>query len=285
LRDTGWLFLYRSGQAFEASAYARAVYAKYSVATTSLDATGIQTLEPSLAKVFTHGLLIRDALSVDSPGETVKAYARLFVERGGIIEQAQVTALLREQEDGWVVKTDAGTSYAAKHVIVALGPWAKDFLATLGLKIPMAFERGYHKHFAVKAGAVLNRPVYDTAKGYILTPMQQGLRLTTGVELTYQKAALNLTQLTDAEAAARQVFPLTQATSDPIWLGARPTLPDSRPMIGRLPGYNNLWAAFGHQHIGFSTSTGTAALLGAMIRANPLPFNPEAFSPTRFKLL
>jgi D-amino-acid dehydrogenase len=284
LRDTGWLFLYRSAKAFEASAFSRSVYAKYSVATTCLDADGVQSLEPSLAKVFPKGLLIQDAMSVDSPGETVTAYARLFVQRGGVIEQSQVSGMSRGADGAWTVNTTTGVSFGAKHVVVALGPWAKDFLATLGLKIPMAFERGYHKHFELQAGATLSRPIYDTAKGYILTPMAQGLRLTTGVELTFQNAAANLTQLTEAEASAREVFPLASATADPIWLGARPTLPDSRPMIGRLPGYDNLWAAFGHQHIGFSTSTGTAALLGALIREVPPPFDPQPFSPARFNL-
>jgi D-amino-acid dehydrogenase len=282
LRDTGWLFLYRSVEAFEASAFARSIYAKYGVETTSLDAHGVQSLEPSLAKVFPKGLLIRDAMSVDSPGETAKAYARLFARRGGLIDQTQVSGLSRAEGGGWVVNTSNGVSFSAKHVVVALGPWAKDFLATLGLNIPMAFERGYHKHFTLQPGATLNRPIYDTAKGYILTPMEQGLRLTTGVELTHQNAPANLSQLKGAELEAREVFPLASATGDPVWLGARPTLPDSRPMIGRLPGHENLWAAFGHQHIGFSTSTGTAALLGALIRDCPPPFDPKPFSAIRF---
>ena len=30
---------------------------------------------------------------------------------------------------------------------MALGPWAPDVLEPLGIQLPLAFKRGYHRHF------------------------------------------------------------------------------------------------------------------------------------------
>jgi D-amino-acid dehydrogenase len=285
LRDSGWIFLYRSQAAFDAATFSRDIYAQFGVKTSALSAIELQDLEPNVAPIFERGLWINDALSVDSPGKIVDAYAALFVARGGTVATLEATTLQRAANGDWLVKGSAGKAQA-KRVVIALGPWAKSFLATLGVLVPMAFERGYHQHYLSQLGAVLNRPIYDTAKGYILTPMEQGIRLTTGVELTDQFARPNYAQLAAGEQAARQVFPLGKSIDAVPWLGSRPTLPDSRPMIGAIPnsGCEGLWAAFGHQHIGFSTSSGTAALLGALMCGEVTPINSWAFRPDRFNL-
>jgi D-amino-acid dehydrogenase len=284
LRDTGWLFLYRSEQAYEGGAFARSVYDQFNIRTRTLNQAELIDLEPNLAQVFPKALWIQDALSVDSPGETVRAYAAMFTQMGGKQVRSEVSSLSRRGNETWELQLDNGERHQSAHIVVALGPWSREFLGRLKFKIPMAFERGYHQHFQTQHDVWLNRPIYDTAKGYILTPMEQGIRLTTGVELTHHLAPSNLGQLEMGVEAARQIFPLGAFTSDPIWRGARPTLPDSRPMIGELPGAKNLWVAFGHQHIGFSTSTGTAALLAALMTGQPTPINPAPFRPARFNL-
>jgi D-amino-acid dehydrogenase len=285
LRDSGWMFLYRSEQAFAASAFSRSIYDRFHVKTQVLDQDELRSLEPDLAEIFPKTLWIQDALSVDSPSATVAAYAKLFTDRGGVLLQGNIRSMNRHASGQWQVQVDEGAdenSFISEHVVVALGPWSKEFLATLNFKIPMAYERGYHQHFHGESETHLNRPVYDTAKGYILTPMEQGIRLTTGVELTNHLAPSNLAQLQLGVQAAKEIFPLGAVTNDPIWRGARPTLPDSRPMIGELPGAKNLWAAFGHQHIGFSTSTGTAALLGSLMQGAVSPIDAGPFKPQRF---
>jgi D-amino-acid dehydrogenase len=284
LRDTGWVFLYRSQQAFDAGAFSRSVYERFQVKTQAMNQTELSEIEPNLAKVFPKALWIRDALSVDSPGETVRAYAAMFTQLGGRIVHDDVSSFNRQSDGAWQVHLSSGGPHCSEHVVVALGPWSREFLERMNFKIPMGFERGYHQHFESPPEVRLNRPIYDVAKGYILTPMEQGIRLTTGVELTHHLAPSNLVQLRLGERSAREVFPLGPTTQDAIWRGARPTLPDSRPMIGEMPGAKNLWAAFGHQHIGFSTSTGTAALLVALMQGRPTPINPVPFRPSRFTL-
>lgn len=281
-RDKGWLFLYRSGAGFEAGAFGRSTLARFGVATQVLDANALHNLEPHLKPVFPRALWVQDASSVDDPGAVVQAYAVWLQALGGTVHTAPATRLQR-QDRGWTVHTAGGPPLQADHVVVALGPWSRDFLQQqLGLRLPMGFERGQHRHFVVTEGATLNRPVYDTAGGYVLAPMAQGLRLSTGVELNAQHAPAHQAQLDTAERSAREALALGDRTPQADWLGSRPTLPDSRPMIGGCPGHAGLWLALGHQHIGFSTGPGTGELLAQLMLGEAPAVDPHPFRPGRF---
>ena len=265
-------------------ALSRETFDRFGIATQALDPHALSDLEPDLKPIFPRALWIKDTASVDSPGRVVEAYAKLFASRGGRIERAAVSGLQRSGAGGaWRIASADGVMREADRVVVALGPWSKEFLGdALGVSVPMAFERGYHMHYRAAPGTRLGRPVYDTGGGYVLSPMEQGLRLSTGVQLAARDAPKNLAQLELAEAAARQAFPLEGRLEAETWLGSRPTLPDSRPMIGECPDRPGLWLAFGHQHIGFSTGPGTAALLGAMMSGETGAIDPAPFRPSRF---
>lgn len=281
LRETGWLHLYRSGAGFERAKPQRETLARFGVRTEVLGPAALADLEPHLKPVFPRALWLKDAASVDNPGAVVTAYARRFTERGGRIVQVEVADLERSG-DRWVVIGAGGQRIEADDVVVALGPWSGTFLARQGLRVPLAYERGYHMHYGAEGNAILGRPVLDVAGAYLLTPMEQGLRLTTGVELGERDAPPSPAQLGMAEASARTAFPLAARLQPEPWLGRRPTLPDSRPIIGRAPGRPGLWLAFGHQHIGFMTGPGTAALLGALMTGDAPPLDPAPFRAERF---
>ena len=84
---------------------------------------------------------------------------------------------------------DSGGPLDAGDVVVALGPWAPDVLGPLGIKLPLAVKRGYHRHFRARGNAALSRPMLDTENGYCLAPMEQGIRITTGAEFAARDAA------------------------------------------------------------------------------------------------
>ncbi|MBT0569773.1 FAD-binding oxidoreductase [Curvibacter sp. CHRR-16] len=279
-RENGWMFLYRSEQAFADAQWTRDVLGSYAVSTQVLDGHALSDLEPALRPIFPKALWIKDTASVDSPGRVVEAYTRLFVQRGGTLVQREIRDVT-PHDAGWELG-GTGPSMVVKQLVLAVGPWAKQLLGRMGLSVPMAYERGYHMHYGALSGATLHRPVYDTGGGYVLSPMEQGLRLTTGVQLADLDAPKSLVQLDLAERAAREALPLGARLEEDAWLGRRPTLPDSRPVIGPAPRLPGLWLAFGHQHVGFSTSTGTAALLGALMQGESTPIDPRPFSPLRW---
>jgi D-amino-acid dehydrogenase len=145
----------------------------------------------------------------------------------------------------------------------------------------LAFERGYHREFKPNPARSLLRPIHDAEGSFLMTPMEQGIRVTSGVELTARDAPSSFAQLDQVVPMARGVAEFGEAVGEP-WRGARPTLPDSLPMIGPAPRHAGLWLAFGNQHIGFTTGPATGAAIAAMIGGATPPFEVSAFSPSRY---
>lgn len=278
IRETGWLKAWRS-DAVAAAKAEQAFLAEYGIESRLLDRQDISALEPTILPVYKVGLLHTQTASVDSPGAVVKAYARMFVDAGGEIRQSGIEAISPDG-DGWRVTLADGT-ISARHVVVALGPWSADLLRPLGYRVPLAFERGYHREFKPNPARSLQRPIHDAEGSFLMTPMEQGIRVTSGVELTARDAPSSFAQLDAVVPVARGVVEFGEAVGEP-WRGARPTLPDSLPMIGRAPRHAGLWLAFGNQHIGFTTGPATGAAIADMIGGVTPPFDVSAFSPSRY---
>jgi D-amino-acid dehydrogenase len=279
LRETGTLKLWRTEAGHEAARAEHAFLKRHGIESQILDRQGISGVEPGLNPIFPAGLLIPGVGSVDSPGAVTAAYAALFAARGGTIEQAAITGLARADK-GWRASTATG-SVEADIAVVALGPWSGDLLKPLGLDPWLDVERGYHRHLAPQAGSSLSRPVYDVDAAYYMAPMEQGFRITSGVDLSPRDAPDEHRQIDAATASAREAFPLGEVVGE-TWRGARPTLPDSVPMIGEAPRHPGLWLAFGGQHIGFSTGPITGEMIAAMVCGETPPIDPTPFRPGRY---
>jgi D-amino-acid dehydrogenase len=278
IRETGWLKAWRS-DAVAAAKEEQAFLAEYGVASQLLDRQAISALEPNILPVYKVGLLHTQTASVDSPGAVVKAYARMFAGSGGEIRQSDIKAIMPDGEGWRVMLADGGI--LARHAVVALGPWSADLLRPLGYRVPLAFERGYHQEFKPNPARSLQRPIHDAEGSFLMTPMEQGIRVTSGVELTARDAPSSFAQLDQVVPAARGVIEFGEAVGEP-WRGARPTLPDSLPMIGPAPRHSGLWLAFGNQHVGFTTGPATGAAIAAMITATQPTFDAAPFSPGRY---
>lgn len=281
LRKTGWLKLYRSARAFAALTREFDLAREFGLPLEVLDAQGTQALEPSLNPVFTNGVFWPKAASLSDPLAVTRAYAARYQALGGVTLNGDAHSLHRAGR-GWRVETNEG-SIDAPEVVVALGPWAPDLLEPLGLKLPMAVKRGYHRHFRTPGNAALSRPVVDTANGYLITPMEQGIRLTTGAEFAARDAAPTPVQFDRLMPKARELFPLGERADGKTWLGSRPCFPDSRPVIGRAPNLPGLWLAIGHAHWGLTLGPVTGRMIAEMITGgtpfcDPTPYRAERFS-------
>lgn len=278
IRETGWLKAWRS-DAVEAAKAEQAFLAGFGIASELLDRQAISALEPNILPVYKVGLLHTQTASVDSPGAVTKAYARMLQSLGGEVCRSDIKAI-EPDEGGWRVVLGDGT-LAARHVVVALGPWSADILRPLGYRVPLATERGYHQEFTPNPARRLQRPIHDAEGSFLMSPMENGIRVTSGVELTDRDAPSSFAQLDMVVPLARGVVEFGAAVGEP-WRGARPTLPDSLPMIGKAPRHQRLWLAFGNQHIGFTTGPATGDAIAAMIAGEKPSFDTSAFAPSRY---
>jgi D-amino-acid dehydrogenase len=282
LRHTGWLKLYRSDRGFAATARERAIGAELGLPLRALDTEAARALEPSLAPVFRHAVFWEKAASVSDPLAVTRAYAARFAALGGVMVRGDAMSLHRSGTGGlWRVETAQGP-IDAEAVVVALGPWAPDLLKRHGIALPLAVKRGYHRHFRPRGNAGLARPILDAEIGYCLAPMEQGIRLTTGVEFAARDAPPTPVQLERVMPAASALFPLGDPVEDKPWMGARPCFADSRPVIGRAPRQPNLWLACGHGHSGLTLGPATGRLLAELMTGAPAFCDPAPYRAERF---
>jgi D-amino-acid dehydrogenase len=280
LRRTGWIKLFRSEATLANAArdFERAQH--YGVAGEILDRKAIAAREPNLSGDFAGAIYLPAPGFVPDPGGLAKAYAALFKRKGGrfLVGDART---LEQVAGGWRV-AGSDSAAVAREVVVALGPWSDLVFGPLGYSIPLGVKRGYHLHLKPRGNAVLHHPVLDTDLGYLLAPMNRGIRLTTGVEFAPRDAPSTPIQLTRALPRAHALFPLGDALDAKPWMGARPCLPDMLPVIGKAPRHAGLWFDFGHQHHGLTLGPATGRLLAEMMTgetpfADPGPFAVERF--------
>src|SRR4030081_460159 len=280
LRRTGWIKLFRSdatlGNAVRELDRAR----QYNVAGEVLDAREIAAREPGLTGDFAGAVYLPAPGFIPDPGGLAKAYAALFGRKGGrfLVGDART---LEQSGSRWRVSTDDG-SVTAREAVVAMGPWSDQVFGPLGYSIPLSVKRGYHLHLEPRGNAVLNRPVLDSDLGFVLAPMNRGIRLATGVEFARRDAPPTPIQLQRALPRAHALFPLGEPVDAKPWIGARPCLPDMLPVIGRAARHPSLWFDFGHHHHGLTLGPATGRLLAEMMTgetpfADPAPFAVERF--------
>ncbi|MEX1082698.1 MAG: FAD-binding oxidoreductase, partial [Xanthobacteraceae bacterium] len=280
LHKNGWLKVYRAGRTFEALKPELELAARFGIPYRTLDVGGACGLEPALAPVFRHAVHWPGVASVTNPLAVTRAYAARFAALGGVTLIGDARSLHRAGAQ-WRVETAEGP-LDAEHVVVALGPWAPDVLEPLGIRLPLGIKRGYHRHFRQAGGQPISRPVLDADNGYCLAPMEQGLRLTTGVEFAARDAPPTPVQFDLIMPQAREIFPLGERAEPTTWLGKRPCFPDSRPVIGPAPGQSGLWLAYGHAHWGLTLGPATGRLIAELITGatpfcDPAPYRAERF--------
>ena len=281
LRKNGWLKVYRSVRGLQDADRDLEVIARAGISFDRLDTNGALALEPDLAPIFERAVFWPGAASLSNPLGVTRAYVDLLRKRGGILLEGDARSLHRA-EGRWRVDTDEG-AVDASEVVVALGPWAPDLLDPLGVKLPLQVKRGYHRHFKAAGNKGLSRPVLDAEVGYVVAPMEQGLRLTTGAEFADRDAPATPVQFDRVLPKARELFPLGAPVEAEPWLGRRPCFPDSMPVVGRAPGQPGLWLDYGHAHWGLTLGPVTGRLLAEMMTGatpftDPAPYAAERFT-------
>ncbi len=279
LLEGGWLKLYHHEDAFQDSHRERTFYDQLGIHYDILSPSQISELEPAIHPVYAKGLWLKETASLSDPCSVVNRYVDLLRSLGGKYLQADVKRLIPHNQT-YTVETTEG-AIETDQVILAMGPWSDSLLQSLGYRFPMAWERGYHQHYQPDDDCRLNRPIYDVEGGFVIAPMTQGLRLTTGIELTHRDAHASARQLQQAALTAQRCLPIGNPIGD-AWHGSRPSMPDSLPVIGAAPKHPGLWFAFGHGHVGVGTGAITGRLLAEQLNNEKPLIDITPFSPLRF---
>ena len=261
LQRRGSLCFYRSEQGWRAAQRDAAARKRFGVRQEHLDARALAALEPALEGLARGGILFPEACHVSDPLTLAQRLAERLKSRGVRLVRAKAKGLASHR-GGVGIDTDRG-SWQADKVVVAAGAWSQPLAQDAGDRIPLISERGYHLEYPA-ARELVSRPCSPGEYAFYLTPMQDRLRIAGTVELGHNDDPINPRRLDYIRRHAESLFgPLGEPSH--TWLGLRPSLPDSLPVIGPATSLPGVSYAFGHGHLGLTLAATTGRLLAASI--------------------
>ncbi|HEY3845630.1 MAG TPA: FAD-binding oxidoreductase [Acetobacteraceae bacterium] len=281
VRPVGWLKVYASEASFTATQYERTIMQANGVRFDVLHGDDIRQLEPALAPRFERALFQPDSASVSSPRKLTEAYAAQFIRSGGVVVQERVRGIA---PDAAGVTLDCEFGYRQfDAAVIAAGAWSKELVRQVGDRVLLDTERGYHLNLERGDVGDLRHPVvFPDQGGFVLAPMQDGIRLTSGVELAGLDAPPDFSRIRRLVPKAKEALPGLSGQVTRQWMGYRPSTPDSLPVIGRSPRSPHVYYAFGHQHLGLTLAAITGRLVAALVSGKPPEFDISPYRIERF---
>ncbi|WAC48122.1 FAD-dependent oxidoreductase [Asticcacaulis sp. SL142] len=214
---------------------------------------------------------------VSDTARLLKTLEAVFVERGGVIYYKSVAALSVEGRQAFV-KLKGGEILTADRVVISAGVGSKTLLEPLGHRVPIIAERGYHIQTAQHGWPQSLPPVVFEDRSMIVTGFESGLRAASFVELNRPDAPADARKWQRLRGHVKALgLPFEGEGAE--WIGSRPTLPDYLPAIGKSDKADNLYYAFGHQHLGLTLGPVTGEIVADMVTTGHAP---KAFDLNRF---
>lgn len=281
VRPTGELHVFETDAAFGAArAGGFAMRRAHGVRVEELDAAQVGELEPALTRTVRHGLFLPDCHQTVNPKSFVAALAAHFIANGGTFVQARVEDMQAGRQEGVTVKTTAG-AIAAGRVVLAFGAFSAPWARRLGVRVQLDSERGYHVMLP-QPGVALNRTVVSGEYRFALAPIDGKVRIAGTAELARVGAPPAYERATRLIPLARHMLPGLDDTGRTLWMGHRPSTPDSLPVLGPLPGHPGVIFAFGHNHSGLTLGGTTGRIVADLVAGRPAIADLSPFMPTRF---
>ena len=280
LTTNGCMQVYQNTVEFEKDRTRRQVWADLGIPHCEIGRDEIIDLEPELKRRFDKGILFRNTRQTINPKTLVTRFFRHFLEEGGNFVSDHATGIAHTA-DGVRIHLHSKEPLMANRTVISCGAFSGQIKGSGAQNLPLDTERGYHIQYAGLQD-MLSRSVTWVDSGFYITPMNEGLRCAGTVEIAGLSPAKNRKVVDYIICKSRQILDLPQnPTSE--WLGFRPTMPDSLPVIGPSPDSPDIWYAFGHHHLGLTLAGITGKLVAQGLAGEPPCMDIRPFSPSRFR--
>ena len=217
---------------------------------------------------------------INDPGLYVKTLCDHFISKGGDLVLSEVSDISSLNSNEVKIFID-GDSLVANKVVVATGAWSKKLLKKFKLKIPLESERGYHVEY-INPDSYPKAPMMLTSKKFVITPMNGRIRAAGLVEFAGLNTFKRRQPLNLLKNKVNELLPNLKFDKKNEWLGHRPALVDSLPMLGYLDKNRQIVVAFGHQHLGLTAGAKTGRLVSDLIIGNDIELDILKYRPDRF---
>jgi D-amino-acid dehydrogenase len=280
VRRSPYLAVYESEQSYRGDARAWKLRRERGVVTEEVDAAAIRRLVPQLAPIYTRGVLVPDQGYVANPERLTKALAAQFQKDGGAILTRKVTDIELGEGGVRALATDGGRM-PVETLVVCGGVHSGELTERLGEPVPIEAERGYHVTYS-DPRLELPLPVSVSDAKLFVTPMEMGVRIAGQAEFAGIYADPDYQRAEVLERHMRRMFPGVHSADRTQWMGRRPSMPDSLPVIGASAKHPNVYYAFGHGHLGLCGGAPTGRLIADLLAGRKPGIDLTPYRVNRF---
>ena len=281
VRRTGCLYVYSSREVAAQWNWGMNLRRSLGVKMVDVDQDELEAIEPDLKGRFRFGILAPENGSTPDPSALVKALHAQCMLDGAKFVRCEVNGFERQGRRVTGVRTNDGEHVAVDGVVVAAGAWSGKLAAQLGSRVPLETQRGYH--VTVRSNNLqLRHTVMAVESNMMVNPMAMGLRLAGTVEFAGLKAPPNYDRAQALLKQGKDLFPHLDTSDTTQWMGHRPCMPDSLPVIGAAHSADNAWLAFGHGHMGMCLGASTGREVAHLVAGRATQVDLAPFSPQRF---
>ncbi len=281
VRHAGCLYVYSSRAAAAQWRWGMDLRRSLGVQLDDVEQDELEQIEPDLRGRFRFGIRAPDNGSTPDPEALVKAIHRRCVADGAAEVRQRAVGFAMHKGRVTAVHLDAGEALAVDGVVVAAGAWSAPLADALGSRVPLETQRGYHVTVR-SSNLALTHTVMASEHNLMVNPMAMGLRLAGTVEFAGLRAAPDFERADALLTQGRNLFPHLDTSEVTRWMGHRPCLPDSLPVIGRAANAGNAWLAFGHGHMGMCMGATTGREVARLVAGRAGDIDLAPFSPDRF---
>lgn len=280
VRRDGCLELFDTNASLQRARGGWAEQRDYGIDVEELDAGAIRELEPDLSDRVAGGAFVPGWMQVDDPRILCLSIADWLKVQGVEFAVGEVDRL-EPHASGCDLVLSGGQRIEADRLVIACGAWSKSLAMQLGDRIPLDTERGYNITIP-EPGVKINRMIMLPGHGFVVSPLSTGLRVGGAVEFGGLDLPSNWKRVDAMVAKARLFYPELRVDGGERWMGYRPSIPDSLPVISPATRHGNIFYAFGHAHHGLTESAVTGEMIADMIEGNKLSVDPAPFAADRF---
>lgn len=275
-----YLFIYNNRAHYDGDAFGWGVRKDLGFAWDEMEETDFRAYDPVFGPELKFAAKLGDHGRISDPGAYVKALAAHAEAEGAQFIRADVSDIVRE--NGKVTGIRAGgETIPCDSAVVATGAWSGPLAKALGVSVPLESERGYHIELW-EPNIVPRAPVMIASGKFVITPMEGRLRLAGIVEFGGLDAKPSRAPFDLLETFGKAALPGLRWSEKTEWMGHRPAMADSTPMIGEVPGIAGAYLGFGHDHVGLTGGPKTGRLLGQMLAGTPPNIDMSPYSPARY---
>ncbi|MDF0699215.1 FAD-dependent oxidoreductase [Rhizobium sp. MC63] len=281
LTAEGCLSLYADEAEFRADREHIDILERFGFRHDILGGNAIRDLEPALTAKIGKAVLFPDNRSITDPHKLVLALAEKFQALGGRMVQGDVAGFEQSEAGVSAVRLADGRSVPADKVVLAAGAFTARLSALLREPIPLETERGYHTQI-MEPGISMRHSIIWPARAFMVTPTAGGIRVGGTVEMAGLDAPPDYRRAKILVKRAREALPELKAEGATEWMGHRPALPDTVPVMGPSAKRRNVWYATGHGHLGLTYAATTGRLMADLVTGVQPPVDMKPYRVDRF---